>query len=407
MQKSTDLGRRSERLLLGGLAATMGLQFLGATAILPILPLFLVHARVSVATVGIVMGSYFAASVLAQYPAGWAADRWGQRPVIVVGLLLYAASSVTFVLVDAGSAYALLRAVQGLGSGAVRVAALSMVGRYVAPQRRGVGFAWLYSSELAGMAIGPVVGSLVSERHVDAMFVGTAVCSVLACVPMLFVRMTDHGTGAGDTGSLPAWRLLNSRGVQGAMLAGLAGGLCAGVYESCWSLLLQSKGATMFQIGLSFTAYAVPFIIVAPFSGRLVDRYDQRRLALGAIAVSAMFLAAYPFIASPIALIALGSVEAAGFTVAYPAALSLLSRSVPTAMAGRAQSLFGVSELGAIAVGSAIAGALFARHVWLPFVVAAGSVAVVLGCAALIWRGVPGRSAVASDPALNALALER
>ena len=121
MPSSTDT-RRSERLLLGSLAATMGLQFLGATAILPILPLFLVHQDVSVGTVGIVMGAYFAAAVLAQYPSGWAADRWGHRPVIVAGLLLYGAASVAFVLVDAGGVYALLRALQGLGSGAVRVA---------------------------------------------------------------------------------------------------------------------------------------------------------------------------------------------------------------------------------------------------------------------------------------------
>ncbi|WP_156432850.1 MFS transporter [Mycobacterium sp. M26] len=406
MPSSTDT-RRSERLLLGSLAATMGLQFLGATAILPILPLFLVHQDVSVGTVGIVMGAYFAAAVLAQYPSGWAADRWGHRPVIVAGLLLYGAASVAFVLVDAGGVYALLRALQGFGSGAVRVAALSMVGRCIAPERRGVGFAWLYSSELAGMAIGPVVGSLVPERHVDAMFIGTAVCSVLACLPMVFIRIADHESDSAPTDSVTVVDLLRRRGLQGAMLAGLAGGLCAGVYEACWSLLLQSKGASTFQIGLSFAAYAIPFIVVAPFSGRLVDRYDQRVLALAALALSATFLTVYPFLDSPLLLIALGAFEAAGFTVAYPAALSLLSRSVPAAVSGRAQSLFGVSEMSAIAVGASVAGALFAHAVWLPFVVASGAVLVVLLAAALIWRPVPGHSDGPSDPALNAVVLER
>lgn len=79
MPSSTD-GVRSERLLLASLSATMGLQFLGATAILPILPLFLVHQQVSVGTVGIVMGAYFAGAVVSQYPSGWSADRWGHRP---------------------------------------------------------------------------------------------------------------------------------------------------------------------------------------------------------------------------------------------------------------------------------------------------------------------------------------
>lgn len=405
MPSSTD-GVRSERLLLASLSATMGLQFLGATAILPILPLFLVHQQVSVGTVGIVMGAYFAGAVVSQYPSGWSADRWGHRPVIVVGLLLYGAASVAFVLVDAGATYAVLRGLQGVGSGAVRVAALSMVGRCIAPDRRGVGFAWLYSSELAGMAIGPVVGSLVPERHVGAMFIGTAVCSVLACLPMVSTRVV-HESDSGSTSSVTVADLLRRRGLQGAMLAGAAGGLCAGVYEACWSLLLQSKGASTFQIGLSFAAYAVPFIVVAPFSGRLVDRYDQRVLALAALVLSAAFLTIYPFLDSPVLLMALGAFEAAGFTVAYPAALSLLSRSVPADLSGQAQSLFGVSEMTAIAVGAGVAGVLFAHSVWLPFAVTSGAVLIVLAVAALIWRGVPGRSDGSSDPALTAVTLER
>jgi MFS family permease len=42
------------------------------------------------------MGAFFVAGVVTQYPLGKLSDRIGRRPVLVFGLVCYAAASVAF-----------------------------------------------------------------------------------------------------------------------------------------------------------------------------------------------------------------------------------------------------------------------------------------------------------------------
>jgi len=167
---SPTTGADRSRRLIGTLTLTVFLQWMGATAIVPMLPVYIRHLGGTDALAGVVMASFFAAGVLSQYPIGRVTDRIGRRPVLVAGLLTYGAASFAFLLpIDASAAIG-LRSLQGVGAGAATVAALAMISGSVAVERRGRAFASVYSGELAGMAIGPLVGSIVGVHYMWAMF---------------------------------------------------------------------------------------------------------------------------------------------------------------------------------------------------------------------------------------------
>ncbi|HEX3981993.1 MAG TPA: MFS transporter, partial [Acidimicrobiales bacterium] len=119
-------GDRSRRLIRA-LTLTVLLQWMGATAIVPMLPEYIRHLGGSDALAGVVMASFFAAGVLSQYPIGRLADRIGRRPVLMAGLVVYAVASFSFLLPIGAPAAVALRALQGVGAGAATVAALAMV----------------------------------------------------------------------------------------------------------------------------------------------------------------------------------------------------------------------------------------------------------------------------------------
>jgi len=379
-------GRSAEGRTVAVLAAAIFVYGVGASAVLPILPLFLRSRGTGDTMIGAVIAAFFVAGVLTQYGAGWLADRLGNRVVIVAGLAVYAAASCGFLLSLSAGGYVALRALQGLGSGAVTVAGLSMVAAAVPAERRGRAFSRVFAAQLGGMAIGPVIGSIVGSAHMSWLFIVTAVAAVAAVGPILWgvpPGRPVHETEAG---------LTVSRGLVGVVLVGVAGGVIGGAYESCWSLLMASRGAAVWQVGMSWTLFAVPFVLVSPFAGRLVDRLDRRWLATTSMIGSAAFAVAYPFLPAPSLLMGLGMFESVAVAIAFPAAQSLLAETAPAAALGRAQGLFTTAETAAIAVAAAVSGYLFSLARWVPFVAAAAIAVAMTAALPVLWRDVAGKA---------------
>ncbi len=383
--------------LIRTLTLTVFLQWMGATSIVPMLPLYIRHLHGSDALAGVVMAAFFGAGVLSQYPVGRMADRIGRRPVLIAGLVAYGMASVSFLLPISAEAAIGLRALQGVGAGAATVASLAMIAGSVPLERRGRAFASIYGGELAGMAIGPLVGSVVGVHNMWAMFLASGLTSFGACVPALHVREAgdelEPGTArAGSDGTVvPLSRVRITRSMTGALICAAALGLASGVYDICWTLLLVSRGASGLEIGISWTLFAVPFVLVAKPSGWLADHMDRRKLVLSGIGVSTVLCASYPFIHDVPALILLGGSEALGFAAALPAVQSLLTEGTAPSEVGRCQGMFATSQTAFTAVAAAVAGAAFAVASWLPFVTVASIVFTGLVVVAFIWRTVPGK----------------
>jgi MFS family permease len=389
----TDRSRR----LIRTLTLTVFLQWMGATAIVPMLPVYIQHLGGSDALAGVVMAAFFAAGVLSQYPIGRLADRVGRRPVLVAGLVTYGVASFSFLLPITAPVAIGLRALQGVGAGAATVAALAMVSGSVTTERRGRAFASIYGGELAGMAVGPLVGSIAGVRYMWVMFLASGLLSFGACIPALRLHEPERGTGdraarSGPAGSpAPLRRVHINRSMSGALICGAVLGLTSGVYDICWTLLLVARGASGFEIGISWTLFAVPFVLVAKPSGWLADHMDRRALVLAGLGGSSLLCASYPFIHNVPALVLLGASEAMGFAAAMPAVQSMLTQGSEPSEVGRIQGLFATSETACTAAAAAAAGAAFALASWLPFVAVALICFVGLASAACIWRVVPGR----------------
>jgi MFS family permease len=381
--------------VVAAVSAAVFVQFAGATAVLPMLPLFLRRQHTSVSLVGVVMASYFAAGVLTQYAAGHLADRVGHRRVMVAGLAVYAAASAVFVFSVGPGGYILLRGLQGLGAGALQLGGLALIGLVVPLEERGRAFSRVFAAQLSGMAIGPLIGAVTGLAHMSWLFVLGAVLAIVAMVPVARGARPPEGATAG--GDLAAMRM--SRGLVGVLVVGVIGGLCTGVYESCWSLMLTSRGAAQWQIGLSWTIFALSFAVFSPMAGRVIDRWDRRHLAVIAATLSAAFITVYPFLPRPWLLMALGAVEAVGVAVAIPAAQSLLSQLVQPGALGRAQGLFVTAESATIAAAAAASGWLFTVHRWLPFVGAAVLAVILTALLPRLWRDVAGRAVDAAGDA--------
>jgi len=381
--------------IVHALVVTEFLQGIGASAVLPLLPLYLRAHHISPGAVGAVMSAFFVAGVFTQYVAGHLADRISHRTVIVAGLVLYAAASVAFALPVGTGGYIALRALQGVGAGAVQVAGLALVGVVVPLRTRGRAFSAVSAAQLAGMALGPLAGSLAGVANLRWLFVATAAASLAAAAPILVHAPRATFVEAAAQTRVP---LQVTRALVGVALVGVIGGLVTGVYETCWSLLMNSRGAAAWQIGLSWTLFALPYAAFSPVAGRLVDRLNRQRLAMFAVLATCAFAASYPFLGEVWLLMALGTVEAVGVAIALPAAQSMLSQTAPPEALGRAQGVSTTAQTAALAVAAAVSGVMFGAARWVPFVTFAAVGAALSATLPTLWRALPTHATPGSAP---------
>ncbi len=127
MPRDKDSMSPIERRASFGLAGIYGLRMLGLFIILPI---FAIYAQQlpggkSQTLIGIALGAYGLTQAILQIPAGWLSDRYGRKPVIYAGLILFAIGS--FIAGSADDIYWIIvgRVIQGAGAINAAVMALT------------------------------------------------------------------------------------------------------------------------------------------------------------------------------------------------------------------------------------------------------------------------------------------
>jgi MFS family permease len=103
------------------------LRLLGIFFMLPIFSAYAIrYPGASIGLTGIAFGIYALTQCIFQIPLGWASDRWGRKPVLVIGLALFGLGSIGCGLAQNISQLIIARMIQGTGAvGSVAFAALA------------------------------------------------------------------------------------------------------------------------------------------------------------------------------------------------------------------------------------------------------------------------------------------
>lgn len=183
--KLTDLERRSSIALATLFAARMLGLFL-------LTPIFAVAARTLIGgndpvRVGLALGAYGLTQAVMQIPLGMASDRYGRRPVIVFGMLLFVIGGIICALTHSVDWVTVGRVIQGLG--AVSAAITAWIADATRPEVRTRAMAMVGGSIGISFALSLVLSPLlVGEFGLSGLFWAISllgfVCLLLA---MFFV----------------------------------------------------------------------------------------------------------------------------------------------------------------------------------------------------------------------------
>jgi MFS family permease len=198
MNRMTAVERRAS----GSLASIYALRMLGLFLVLPVFALEARHypGGDNPALIGLAMGIYGLTQGVLQLPFGMASDRWGRKPVIVFGLLLFAAGSLLAFAAGSLAELVIGRALQG--AGAVSAAVTAMLADLTRDEVRTKAMALVGASIglmfALSLVAGPVLAAHVGLAGIFAVTGALALggaAVVLWIVPPEPARHADQPTG--------------------------------------------------------------------------------------------------------------------------------------------------------------------------------------------------------------------
>lgn len=140
------------------LMATVFVDMIGFTIILPLIPFYATRLGADASMVGVLIAAFPAAQLVVAPFWGRLSDRYGRRPMILAGLLASAAAYLLFGLADTLWLLFASRLVQGAGGGTTGVVQ-AYVADAVVPEERTKALGWITAATSAGVMIGPLIGS--------------------------------------------------------------------------------------------------------------------------------------------------------------------------------------------------------------------------------------------------------
>jgi len=362
------------------LAGIFGLRMLGLFLILPV---FAVHATHlaggdNQTLVGAALGAYGLAQAFLQVPFGMASDRWGRKPVLVVGLVVFAAGS--FLAAGATDIWTAIAGRTLQGAGAISSVVVALAADLTREQHRTKVMAMIGTTIGASFALSLVAAPLLYRViGMGGLFVLTGVLSLAAIGVVAWIVP-------------PVPRQVPAPGGGGLRLALLDAQL---VRLHLGIFVLHAVQMAMFVVvpplvvaaGLPVYAHwklYLPVVLASfAFMLPLVLRADRGNAARPVMLASIGLLAAVQggFVGAGASLLPLALLLLAFFTafnVLEALIPSLVSRAAPGRARGTAIGVYNTAQTLGLFVGGVAGGALAERF---------GAAAVFGACAllALAW----------------------
>jgi len=296
MATTTGAGASGSRSKLWILMITAFIDMVGLLMVIPLLPFYAKTLGAGGLVVGVLVSSFSVAQLISAPMWGRFSDAYGRRPALLVGL---SASVIAYIIF----AFALKlphpmfflflsRIVQGAGGGTVSVIQ-AYVADSTAPEERAKALGWLSAATNAGVAIGPLLGSLSHTWGASGPGLFAAGLCVLNIVfawryllesrDMKEAAESKAATGQRARSREAILHVISHSAAPASRLIwiyAIAIGAFQGV-TSMLALLLSARfGVTEQTIGFFF-AYigALSVVTRALILGRMVDRYGEAKLS--------------------------------------------------------------------------------------------------------------------------------
>lgn len=343
--------------------------YAGIGIVVPVRVLYAQSHGASLAIIGAMASAYLVSNFLFQYPVGWLADRWGRKPVLIVGFLIQALLSLAYLFITDPLQFVLLRLLEGVASAGVLPAARALIVDEVPPEKRGEAYGIFGAAFNAGFLLGPGIGGLLATTGYNSAFIGAVVFRLIAIVITATLIRTPKPASTASTERTKAipYRKLFTLPLVGAYILAFGDYLYLGFDQTVMPIWMHNNlGASVAIIGVAYMTWAVPSMILSPFGGRLADRRRRSWLILIFGLAQVPIYITYGLLSAVFFVIVLFGVQSCFYAFVQPAVDSHLATASAVDVRARVQGAYSSIGLFGAFVGANIFSPLYALNFRLP-----------------------------------------
>ena len=261
------------------------------------LPLWAREFGLTFAQVGLIRSAYTGGMAAFQIPAGFLAERWGERRLLAAGTAVTAAGFIAAGWAGGFVPLLILLLAAGLGSGVQHPLSSSLVSKaYETGNRRTALGTYNFSGDVGKAGVAAAIGlaaGLIGWRAAGAAYGVLGVVAALAIVPML------SRLGAGDRelraeaggASVSGWGIRDGRGFSALCAIGMVDNATRTGFLTFMPFILISKDLGVGGVGLAFALVFIGGATGKFVCGLVADRFGViRTVVLTEVATTVLIL---------------------------------------------------------------------------------------------------------------------
>ena len=350
---------QSSSMALWTIRAVALVAFMDLFMQLPVVATYARSLGAAAAMIGVTVGMYSATNLLGNLGAGVMLDRMDRKRLVVIGMILTAASLYAYSFVDTPVQLLVLRAFHGLFAGVLAPGAFAMLGDRSRSQRvRSMGMSG--SLIAVSAVIGPLLAGIIRESvGFEAVFVTSATLMLVAALAFLvLVPGTDHASSEPSHDRQQVSSLARNGVLLRVFWAVLVMTFGIGVLINYLPIVVEEMGGSARTSGIAFATFSL--VATALMASPLHRVMDARSRAitivcgLGFLGVSSLMLAALG--AAAAALFPAMVIFGLGFGMLFPSLSASVVDQAGSSQRGTAFGIFyAIYSLG-VFVGAVVSG---------------------------------------------------
>jgi MFS family permease len=245
-------------------------------SLIPTLPIYLSRLRSNEVEIGVLVGIFFFCALVLRPFVGKALLRTSEKKFMITGSLLYALTSLAYLVAPPFWPLLIVRAFQGIGFAFFHTASYTLIANISSVAHLGQSISYFTLAMTVSGALGPLLGIfIINHFSFTLLFLicsGLSLCSLSITIPLRRRQVAPLQDSSFDDNSL-----LSRKALPQSVISFLSH-FVWGALTAFFPLYAINHGVD--NPGLFFTAIAIMLILGRTIGGKILDLYSREQVIL-------------------------------------------------------------------------------------------------------------------------------